>query len=65
MAQVVEEQIRTREAVDRTPEAIDKTRQSFDEKGSKIDKRLLDQNRMLDNIQHHREPKLKDIPSKR
>jgi len=65
MAKVVEEQIRTRESVDRTRESIDKTRQAVDEKGAKIDKRLLEQNRMLDNIQHDREPKLKDIPSKR
>lgn len=65
IAKVVEEQIRTRESVDRTRESIDKTRQSVDEKGAKVDKRLLEQNRMLDNIQHDREPKLKDIPSKR
>jgi gas vesicle protein len=50
LATIVEEQIRTRETVK--------------EKGSKIDKRLMEQNRILDNIQHHRKPKLEDIPSK-
>ncbi|HKR59486.1 MAG TPA: hypothetical protein VJS64_07105 [Pyrinomonadaceae bacterium] len=64
LAKVVEEQIRTRETADRTPEAIEKTRLTVEEKGSKIDKRLMEQNRILDNIQHHRRPKLEDIPSK-
>jgi hypothetical protein len=58
LAKVVEEQIRTRETADRTPEVIEKTRLTLEEKGSKIDKRLLEQNRILDNIQHHRKPKL-------
>lgn len=57
LAKVVEEQIRTRESIDRTHQSVDKA-------GKSIDKRLLEQNRMLDNIQHNREPKLKDIPSK-
>ncbi len=58
LAKVIKEQIRTRESVDKTRESIDKT-------GASIDKRLVEQNRMLDNIQHEREPKIKDIPSKR
>ena len=64
LANLVEEQIRTRESVDRTPEVIEKTRLTVEEKVSKIDKRLREQDRMLDNIQHHRKPKLEDIPSK-
>lgn len=64
LARVVDEQIKTRESVDRTRESIDKTRQSVDNTGAAVDKRLLEQNRMLDNIQHDREPKLRDIPSK-
>lgn len=43
LAKVVEEQITTRET---------------------LDKRLLEQNRVLDNIQHHRKPAITDHPSK-
>lgn len=42
-----------------------KTREVLTDAGKKIDKRLLEQNRMLDNIQHGRKPKFKDIPSKK
>jgi hypothetical protein len=42
-AKVVEEQIRTRET---------------------LDKRMIEQNRMLDNIQHHREPSVTDTPAR-
>lgn len=65
MARLVEEQIRTRESVDTEAELIEQGRQTIAEQGSNIDKRLLEQNRMLDNLQHHRKPKLGDIPSKR
>lgn len=64
IAKVVEEQIRTRESIDIARQSADKTRESVDKTGASIDKRLLEQNRMLDNIQHDREPKLRDIPSK-
>jgi hypothetical protein len=43
MAKLIQEEIRSREA---------------------LDKRLLEQNRMLDNLQHHREPGMTDSPSK-
>lgn len=45
-------------------EAEIKTREVIADTGKKIDKRLLEQNRMLDNIQHNRKPKFKDTPSK-
>jgi gas vesicle protein len=54
LAQVVEEQIRTRETVDGTPEVIEKTRLTVEERASKIDDRLREQTRILDNIQHDR-----------
>ncbi len=58
LARVVEEQIKTRDA-------FDSSRQELDKSIDAIDTRLLEQNRMLDNIQHKRTPKVKDIPSKR
>lgn len=42
-ARLVQEQIRTRDSLDR---------------------RLMEQNRMLDNIQHHRKPGITDSPSR-
>jgi hypothetical protein len=50
VAQLVQEQLKTRESIDST--------------GRSLDKRALEQNRMLDNIQHHRQPKRRDTPSK-
>lgn len=43
MAKMVEEEIRTRES---------------------LDKRMMEQNRMLDNLQHHRKPDITDTPSR-
>ena len=42
-----------------------KTRGLLADTGKKLDKRLLEQNRMLDNIQHGRKPRFKDTPSKK
>ena len=50
-AKAVEEEIKTREVIADT--------------GKKINKRLVEQNRMLDNIQHDRKPKFKDTPRKK
>jgi hypothetical protein len=69
-AKVVDEQIKTRESVDsvrdsadKTRELIERSRDSADKTGASIDNRLLEQNRMLDNIQHDRKPKSGDTPS--
>lgn len=51
VAKLIEEQIKTRESVNKIGEAFDA--------------RTLEQNKMLDNIQHHRKPKPKDTPTKK
>jgi hypothetical protein len=51
IANLVEEQIKTRESIDKI--------------GKNLDARTLEQNRMLDNIQHGRKPKPKDTPTKK
>ncbi|HEX8396319.1 MAG TPA: hypothetical protein VF644_02660 [Pyrinomonadaceae bacterium] len=64
MARAVQEQIRTRGSIENVQRSVEISRESNEKLSASIDKRLLEQNRMLDNIQHDRKPRLKDTPSK-